>query len=138
VAERNEDRGTDVITASELHEAVAALGYQLTADDLKTLEDKNVNKDEIKYEEFFALMQSKMSEKETREEMVKVFQLFTGPDSNVINLEKLKKVALDLGENIPENELKDMINEADKDKKGAVNFEDFMDMMKRASFIKQD
>jgi len=49
-----------------------------------------------------------------------------------------KKIAQDLGEKISDNELNDMINEADRGKKGSVNEEDFMDMMKRASVIKQD
>jgi len=84
--EKKEKGNANFITKEELREAVEALGYELTPDDIKSMD-----KDEIKYEDFFALMHAKMSEKETQQEMMKVFKLFTGSDSKVINFATLKK-----------------------------------------------
>ena len=45
--------------------------------------------------------------------------------NKVITYDNLRKIARDSGENFTEDELKDIIFEADTDKDGALNFREF-------------
>jgi Ca2+-binding EF-hand superfamily protein len=47
----------------------------------------------------------------------------------------LKKVARELGENMSEDELAEMIEEADKDQDGEIGEEDFIRIMKKTNLF---
>ena len=85
----------------------------------------------ISLEQFVSLMSEKISEKGAREEILKAFRLFDDDQTGKISLSNLKRVAEELGESLTEEELKEMIEEADHDKDGAVNQEDFLRIMKK-------
>lgn len=59
--------------------------------------------------------------------------MFDKDQKGYINFEDLKRVVAELGENINDDELWDMIKEADATKNGHVNENDFMAMMKKTS-----
>jgi len=63
--------------------------------------------------------------------MRKAFKLFDDDGSGKITFRKLKRVAKDLGEELTDQELQDMIDEADRDGDGEVNEEEFLRMMKK-------
>lgn len=52
----------------------------------------------IDFEEFLNMMTAKMSDKDTREDIMKVFNLFDDDQSGTISLRNLKRVAKELGE----------------------------------------
>ena len=52
----------------------------------------------IDFEEFLDMMTAKMSDKDTREDIQKVFNLFDDDQSGKISLRNLKRVAKELGE----------------------------------------
>ncbi|RYG50775.1 hypothetical protein EON67_04660, partial [archaeon] len=58
------------------------------------------------------------SQRDTKEEVAKVFALFEPDAHGRITLRDLKRVITDLGENISEEEMRDMIQEADRDHDG--------------------
>ena len=76
-------------------------------------------------------MIAKMSEKEDPEEIEKAFELFKEENSDVITFESLKEVAIDLGENIDDDELREMLYMACKDKYGSVTMEGFKTILLR-------
>ena len=86
---------------------------------------------QIDFEEFINMMTAKMSDRDTREDLQKVFRLFLGDDDKAerITFAHLKRVARELNENLPEDELKEMINRADLDHDSEVNFEEFYTIM---------
>jgi centrin-1 len=59
-------------------------------------------------------MTTKISEKETPEEIDRAFQLFDQQSNDEITFENLKRIALELGETMTDDELKLMIFEANK------------------------
>ena len=79
--------------------------------------DKN-NSGTIDFDEFIEMMTAKVSDKDTREELKKVFDLFIGDDEKAdkIELKHLKRVAKELNENMSEDELNEMITRADTEK----------------------
>ena len=74
-------------------------------------------------------MMTSKTKKETREEISKVFKLFDPDGNGQISVSNLAKVAKDLGENMSEDELREMIEHADKSSNGYVNEEDFYRLM---------
>jgi len=57
----------------------------------------------------------KLEDKNVEEEIEKAFNFFDENNEGFIDLEKLKKVAIDLGEDVDDKILKDMIFAADLD-----------------------
>ena len=75
-------------------------------------------------------MTAKMSDRDTREDLEKVFKLFLGDDQgDKILLKHLKRVARELNENMSEEELQEMITRADLNKDQGVDFEEFYQIM---------
>merc|ERR1712216_719966 len=119
------------IDVRELKAAMRALGFEIKKEELKKMVadiDSDGNGD-IEFSEFLEMMTGKMGEKDSREDIEKVFKLFDD-DTGKISLRNLRRVAQELGENIDEEELQDMINQADRDGDGEINLDEFYRIMK--------
>ena len=88
----------------------------------------------IDFEEFLDMMTARMSDKDTREDIDKVFRLFDDDKSGYISLKNLRRVAKELGETMTEEELMEMIERADSDGDGNVTPEDFYNIMTKKAF----
>merc|ERR1712243_384161 len=91
------------------------------------------NTGKLTLENFMVLMANKMSEKDTKEEIMKAFKLFDDDETGNITFSNLKRVAKELGENLTDEELQEMIDEADRDGDGQVNQDEFLRIMKKTS-----
>merc|ERR1712216_835070 len=105
------------IDVRELKAAMRALGFEVMKEELKKMisDIDNDGNGSIEFDEFLEMMTGKMGEKDTREDIEKVFKLFDDDNTGKISLRNLRRVAQELGENIDEEELQDMINQADRD-----------------------
>merc|ERR1711936_1059136 len=92
----------------------------------------------IEFGEFLEMMTGKMGEKDTREDIEKVFKLFGDDNTNKISFRNLARVAEELGENIDDEELQDMINQADRDGDGEINIDEFYRIMKKKGNFLED
>ncbi|HRI35103.1 MAG TPA: EF-hand domain-containing protein [Saprospiraceae bacterium] len=63
--------------------------------------------------------------------MGKVFPLYDDEKTGHISVKNLRRVAMDLAEIIEEEELQEMIERADLDKDGLVNFDEFYTILTR-------
>jgi centrin-1 len=125
--------GTGKIASRDLKVAIRALGIEPTREEIRKL-TANVDPDglgKISFEEFLDLMSSKMSEKDSKEEVLKAFHLFDDDRTGKISFKNLKRVAKELGENLTDEELQEMIDEADKDGDGEISQEEFLKIMKK-------
>ena len=123
------------IDAKELKVAMRALGFEPKKEEIKKM-IADIDKDgtgTIDFQEFLGMMTAKMSEKDSKEEILKAFKLFDDDETGKISFRNLKRVAKELGENMTDEELAEMIEEADRDGDGEINEEEFLRIMKKTS-----
>ncbi|NWQ84560.1 CETN1 protein, partial [Columbina picui] len=127
--------GTGAIDVRELKVAMRALGFEPRKEEIKKMisDTDTEGTGKISFNEFLVAMIPKMAEKDSKEEILKAFKLFDDDETGKISFKNLKRVAKELGENITDEELKDMINEADRDGDGEVNEQEFLRIMKKTS-----
>ena len=129
--------GSGSIDAKELKVAMRALGFEPKKEEIKKM-IADIDTDgsgTIDFNEFLEMMTAKMSERDPMEEIIKAFRLFDDDETGKISFKNLKRVAKELGENMTDEELQEMIDEADRDGDGEVNEEEFFRIMKKTSLF---
>jgi|EP00670_Eutreptiella_braarudii_P005530 Ca2+-binding EF-hand superfamily protein len=136
--------GTGKIEAKEIKVALRALGFEPKKEEMNKIISE-VDKDgsgTVDFNEFLDLLIRKMGEKDSREETLKAFKLFDAESKQTISIDNLKAVAADIGENMTDEELMEMIEyctkQRSKDKKEkldprSISEEEFMRLMKKCN-----
>lgn len=83
----------------------------------------------IDFPEFLSLMARKMKDTDTEEELVDAFRVFDWDGNGLISAAELRHVMTNLGEKLTDEEVDEMIKEADLDGDGHINYEEFVRMM---------
>lgn len=133
------------ITLQDLRVALRALGFEPAKQEIKRLISKLTNnaqsRDQDKDKEgmvtidendFIDIMTTKMSERDSDEQLQKAFILFS-QEKDHITFEDLEQIAGELGENMTSAELQTMIDEAESHKSdptGVVQIDDFMQILR--------
>jgi len=130
-----DSQDSGVIDIKDLKVALRALGFEPRKEEIKKMisEVDKDNSGKLTFENFLNLMAVKMSEKDTKEEILKAFKLFDDDDTGKISFENLRRVSKELGENLTDEELQEMIDEADRDGDGQVDQDEFLRIMKKTS-----
>lgn len=119
------------IDPRELKAAMQSLGFEAkNATIFQMIND--IDKDgsgQIDFTEFLTMMTAKIGDKDTKEDISKVFKLFDTENKGSITIRDLKRVAKELGETMTEAELLEMIERADSDADGGITLEDFISIM---------
>jgi len=79
-------------------------------------------------------MTARMSGKDSKDDIEKIFRLFDDERTGALSIKNLKRVAKELGETMNDDELTEMIQRADTDNDGLVDFEDFYHIMTKKTF----
>ncbi|XP_052010907.1 uncharacterized protein LOC127663385 [Xyrauchen texanus] len=127
--------GSGSIDVKELKVAMRALGFEPKKEEIKKM-ISDIDKEgsgAINFNDFLSMMTQKMSEKDSKEEILKAFRLFDDDCTGKISFKNLKRVAKELGENLTDEELQEMIDEADRDGDGEINEQEFLRIMKKTS-----
>ena len=127
----------------DLKVALRALGFEPAKEEIKRLisdlnggsaQSREKDKEgtvSIDFNDFLEIMTTKMSERDQPEELEKAFILFS-QNKPTIEFEDLKRIARELGETMSEDELKEMMFEANKvDREGAVDRKDFLGILNK-------
>ena len=76
------------------------------------------------------------SERNPEEELQKAFRIFDDDDTGKITAENLRKIATEIYPgNVTDAEVEEMIRIADLNQDGGVDYQEFIDLMKRAKLI---
>ena len=114
---------TGYIDTKDLKVAMRALGFEPRKEEIKKMisdvtsgaaaiaggsssSESNKDATKLSFDNFLNLMAIKMSEKDTKDEILKAFKLFDDDETGKISFENLKRVSQELGENLTDEELK--------------------------------
>ncbi|XP_070616185.1 centrin-1-like [Erythrolamprus reginae] len=128
--------GTGTIDVRDLKVSIRALGFDPTKEELRRV-GAEVDKEgagKIGFDAFYSVMAQKMSEVDSKEDVLKAFKLFVDQESGRIAFKNLKQIAAEIGEKLTDEELQEMITEADLDGDGEVTEQDFLKVMKRRDY----
>ncbi|XP_059146695.1 calmodulin-A-like [Physella acuta] len=124
--------GDGQITATELGIIMQSLGHKHTQADLERMiaEADTDGNGTVEFKEFMDMMGKVMSLADPDEVIKETFQVFDKEGKGYIAAEELKRVMSTLGENVTDEELDEMIREADVNGDRKVDFNEFVTMMK--------
>jgi Ca2+-binding EF-hand superfamily protein len=145
--------GSGIIDMKDLKVALRALGLEPAKEEIKRLisdlnngaggqsssaqsgvRDREKDKEgqvTIDFNDFLEIMTTKMSERDQAEELEKAFILFS-QNKPYIEFDDLKRIAKELGETMSDDELKEMMFEANKtDRDAAVDRKDFLSILSK-------
>ncbi|CAL9194543.1 unnamed protein product [Musa hybrid cultivar] len=123
--------GDGCITLEELGTVIKSLGQNPSEEELHEM-IREVDSDgngTIEFGEFLNLMSRKMKETNVEEELKEAFKVFDKDQNGYISASELRNVMMNLGEKLTDEEVDQMIREADLDGDGQVNYEEFVRMM---------
>jgi len=83
----------------------------------------------IDFTEFLMMMALKADYEDAEDQIREAFQVFDGDGNGFINRGELACVMMNLGETLEPEEIQSMIDEADQDGDGQINYEEFYIMM---------
>ena len=127
----------DGLKPDEIKLAMKALNFDLQNEDIKIILDKleKQGKKQIGYEEFMNIIIENI-DNDPEIEMKKAFKILCEEGYDKITFKSLKKICNDIGENISDDEIKGMINEANKDNDNEVGEDDFIKIMQKTNMFK--
>ncbi|XP_054070759.1 uncharacterized protein LOC128915013 [Rissa tridactyla] len=120
--------GSGLMDVSDLKITVKALGCELRKEEMRRIisEFSEEGSGKLNFKSFLQVMTQKMAEPCLEKEVWKAFKVFDCDGTGKISFENLKVVASEVGEEITDEELQEMIDEADVDGDGEVNRQKFL------------
>ncbi|KAL9138922.1 centrin [Amphidinium carterae] len=119
--------------------AMRALGFEPKKEEIQKMisdvDDDGIGSGSIGYDEFLKMMTHKILNRDPKDEILKAFRLFDDDETGKISFKNLKRVAKELGERMTDEELQEMVDEADRDGDGEVNEEEFLRIMKKTNLF---
>ena len=123
--------GDGSITTKELGTVMRSLGQTPTeAGLLEMIKEVDTNGDgTIDFPEFLNLMAKKMQDTDTEDDLREAFKVFDKDNDGYILAAELRHVLTSIGEKLTDEEVDEMIKEADIDGDGQINYDEFVKMM---------
>ena len=124
----NDNNKDGNVTLDELANILKAINISSSDEEIKEIimELELEGNDEINFENFVSIVNRRDKDVDNEEEVIKAFKFFDKEGNGLININELKNIMLSVGKNISEEELNDMLKEADIDMDGYINYEEFI------------
>ena len=121
------------LDARELKAALKALSINLSKDEIRQIyaDFGKDTREKINQEEFFEIVTPRLPDRHTKDYIKMIFKYFDLDNNDKISLRNLKKIAQEIGENLSEEEFKEILEEADRDNDGYIGFDDFYRIMRK-------
>lgn len=126
--------GSGTIDPRELRAAMQSLGFESKNPTIYSMiADLDRLGSSIDFDQFLDAITEKLGDKETRNGIEKIFELFDDDRSGSINLNNLRRVAKELGETMSVDELNEMLERAASNG-NEITREDFYTIMTKRAF----
>ena len=119
------------ITCEELRTVMTSFGHNLTTAELQEMiqEVDSDGNGKIEFSEFITMMAKTMSTRNCNDELLEAFKVLDKDGSGSISEVELRQVMTNIGEKVTDEEIREMIQEADIDGDGQVSFKEFAAMI---------
>ena len=119
------------INSQKIGELMRKLGKNPTEAQLTQIIGNIVknNSKQIVFDDFVELMEQKNKENDPEIEIINMFQIFNKENNGLISNEELFHIIRTFGETLTDEEIHEIITEADVDGDGFINYEEFVRMM---------
>ncbi|KAJ5427821.1 calmodulin [Penicillium cf. griseofulvum] len=87
------------------------------------------NNGTIDFPEFLTMMARKMKDTDSEEEIREAFKVFDRDNNGFISAAELRHVMTSIGEKLTDDEVDEMIREADQDGDGRIDYNEFVQLM---------
>ena len=123
--------GDGSITTKELGTVMRSLGQNPSDEEVRQMiEEVDEDKSEtIDFKEFLGLMARKMKETDAEDELLEAFKVFDRDGNGKISAHELRCVMLSSGEDLTEQDIQEMVMEADIDGDGFIDYQEFVKIM---------
>ena len=126
--------GTGKIDPKELKAAMHSLGFEKKSPTVyEMICELEEGGHEVDFDEFLSAISQKLGNRETREGIDRIFDLFDDDKTGTINLANIKRVAKELGETMGIDELKEMLTRAASNGE-EITKDDFYSIMTKRAF----
>ena len=111
------------VSSLELANILKSININVSDEEIKEIieELELEGNNEVNFENFVSIVNRREKDVDSEEEVLKAFKLFDKEGNGLININELKNIMLSVGKNIKEEELNDMLKEADTDMDGYIN-----------------
>ncbi|XP_066930098.1 uncharacterized protein [Clytia hemisphaerica] len=116
------------ISVQELGEVMSRMGFDPTEGELEDMLHDISGSGDIDFEKFVNMM-AKIKNVDEEEETKLAFKMFDKDQNGFIDKEELKLVMASLGEQLTDDEIQEMMAEADLDGDGTIDYNEFCQMM---------
>merc|ERR1712216_255156 len=123
--------GDGTMGTKELGTVMRSLGQNPTEAELQDMINE-VDADgngTIDFPDFLTMMARKMKDTDSEEEILEAFKVFDKDGNGFISAAELRHIMTNLGEKLTDEEVDEMLREADIDGDGQINYEEFVKMM---------
>ncbi|KAH0787568.1 centrin-1 [Histomonas meleagridis] len=124
--------GTGKMDQKELKIALMTLGFDISKENIRKIlsETDLKNPGSITFNEFLQIIQSQLPYRDAHKELEEAFKIFDVDNTGKITFKNLKEVLTSMGEQITDQEILEIIAEADKTGDGTISLEEFIDLIK--------
>lgn len=123
--------GDGTVTTAELGTVMRSLGFNPSVAEVHTMVNE-VDADGngvVDFVDFLGLMSARMRDTDCEEELMETFRLFDKEGTGFVSASELRHIMTNLGEKLTDEEIDEMIQEADMGGDGRLDYKAFAQMM---------
>lgn len=124
-------KGEDHIKVGDIEFAMKKMGHNLKNEFLEKMEDliDTEGTGYIGLEEFCTICKKKMQDDEDEKELRDIFRVLDKDKKGEVNVSELRWILKNLGDDLTEEDIDDMIADVDTDGSGWVDYDEFAHLM---------
>ena len=125
--------GDGLVNKIDLGNILRCIGYEQNEQDIiEWISEFDEDGDKkINFEEFISLMIRYLIGNDVEDELIEAFKIFDKGGNGMITVNELKHVMMTLGEKLPEEEVDEMIKEADPNNEGIIQYSEFAKVLSK-------